>query len=129
MCTNHVCIPDHYVCNQVNNCGDNSDEPESCFYRTNTSSSSNFWKTVGGIIGGGIGLLFLIIVIIVIMVVTYIRKRKRRQRQQQLQVMVIEGVEPIQHDDPENDHDQEHDSLIKKDSKEITEDAIEKGMP
>ena len=89
---------------------------------------SNFWKTVGGIIGGGIGLLFLIIVMIVVMVVTYIRKRKRRQRQQQLQVMVIEGVEPIQHDDPENDHDQEHDSLIKKDSKEITEDAIEKGI-
>ena len=115
LCNNGKCIAHALVCNQVNNCGDNSDEPLSCFKLPDTGTSTDIiGKFFGGIFGGVAGFIVLLVAIIVIIIVTCVcNKRcplyKRRQRERP-PVVVIDGIQPA----PEENAN-ENLSLIKND--------------
>ena len=108
------------MCNEVNNCGDDSDEPRSSCPILNTGQppvslvTNTVGKFIGGMVGGAAGFILLLVAIIVITIVICVcNKRcplyKRRQRERP-PVVVIDGVQPAPE---ENAH--ENLSLIKND--------------
>ena len=128
LCKNRKCIPTFLVCNEINNCGDNSDEscPAPPDLGDSVSSVSNIvGKFFGGIVGGAAGFILLLIAIIAIIIVVCVcNKRcplyKRRQRERP-PVVVIDGIQPAPEENaPENL------SLIKND--EFDESNIKKGI-
>ena len=118
MCENHKCIAYFLKCNEVNNCGDDSDESSCVTHNTGQPSASfvtnTLGKFIGGIAGGAAGFIMLLTAIIVITVVICVcNKRcplyKRRERERP-PVVVIDGVQPAPE---ENAH--ENLSLMKND--------------
>lgn len=131
LCKNGRCISFMFTCNNVNNCGDNSDENSCPTVPDIIDNSSTFiGKSIGGFIGGVAGILFLIITLIVVtLVITLgicvcnkncpIYKWRHKQRPR-VNVGVITIGEPNQ------ENMQDNVPLIKND--EFDEDSnIEKG--
>ena len=113
LCNNGKCIAYVLVCNQVNNCGDNSDEPLSCGL-PDTGTSTDIISIFSGVAGFIVLLVAIIAAIIVIIIVLCVcNKRcplyKRRQRERP-PVVVIDGIQPA----PEENVN-ENLSLIKND--------------
>ena len=95
LCNNKKCIPDIFVCNNINNCGDNSDE-SGC--ASNAFFGLSFGGFFGAIIGGSAGVLLLIIGIIIAVLLTCVYNKKcplykQRHRRDQPPVVVIEPHE------------------------------------
>lgn len=116
------------VCNHINNCGDNSDEPTSCEYREyGESFAENIsGKFFGGIFGGLAGFILLIIIVIVVVVIIAVCVLKKkcslcRNRQRQNPPVVVIDVNEDDVPEPAEDI-----SLIT--NKEINESNIGKSI-
>ena len=90
LCNNGKCILWIFTCNNINNCGDNSDE-SGC-----DSSNAFIGKFFGGFFGSIIGVLLLItgIIIAVLLTCVYMYKKKcllykQRRRRNQPPVVII----------------------------------------
>lgn len=71
-CNNRRCVSKNSRCNEIDNCGDGSDEPSSCSDNDNLYDYDDdglIGKIVGGTVGGTIGLIVLPFIIIIIVVV------------------------------------------------------------
>ena len=78
------------MCNEVNNCGDDSDE-SSC-------GTLDTGKFIGGTFGGAAGFITLLIAIIVITIVVCVCNKRcplyKQRRREPPPVVVVDGVQP-----------------------------------
>ena len=105
LCNNGKCILSTFVCNNINDCGDNSDEPDSC---DPSVSDTYFGLSFGKLFGAIAGLLLLITGIIIAVLLTCVYNKKcllykQRRRRDQPPVVIIE---------PHEENIQENASLI-----------------
>lgn len=96
LCNNRKCILWIFTCNRINDCGDNSDESDSCdtLNISQDQGRSFAGKFFGGIFGAAAGVLFLIVGTIITVILTCIYNKKcpiykQRRRRHQPPVVVI----------------------------------------
>ena len=114
LCNNGKCILWIFTCNNINNCGDNSDESDSCNLNFNTFLQDNNRFTgqlFGEYFGAIAGLLLLIIGIIIAVLLTCVYNKncplyKQRRRRDQPPIVIVA---------PHEDNTQDNASLINKD--------------
>jgi hypothetical protein len=105
LCNNGKCILWIFTCNNINNCGDNSDESDSC--DTSFQNSNKFFgQFFGGFFGAAAGVLFLIIGIIIAVILTCVYNKKcllykQRRRRDQPPVVIV----PVGEQHEENNRD------------------------
>ena len=106
MCNNRKCILWIFKCNNINDCGDNSDEPDSCDPSdTFLQDGKRFTgQLFGGFFGAAAGVLFFIAGIIIIVILTRVCNKKcllyRKRRCRDQPPVVI--VEPHKEYTPDN---------------------------
>ena len=102
LCNNGKCILGILKCNNFNDCGDNSDEPDSC-HPSFQDSEKFAGKFFGGFFGAAAGVLFFIIGIIIIVIITILicicnKKCSKQHRRDQPPVIVVEPHEDYTRD-------------------------------
>ena len=88
------------MCNEVNNCGDDSDESSCGTLDTDQPPIviNTVGKFIGGIVGGAAGFITLLVAIIVITIVVCVCNKRcplyKQRRREQPPVVVVDGVQP-----------------------------------